>query len=110
MMKVLVIPVNDRPYPKEIEDSLPGEYVTLEELQHLVDGFIEPCAPAELRLHNIELLANDEGLIRGLPCNINLFPFFFVGNVVAVGVGDEDFISLTPEQIAYLEEWLKKLQ
>ena len=79
------------------------------ELQALVDGYVELCTPVQLKQHGIELLCNEEGLLRGLPCNINMFPFFFVGTLVAVGVGDEDFVSLTPEQEQWLKQWIENL-
>lgn len=101
-MIVYVIPPTGEPHPKHIEG-------TLEDLQGLVQGLIEPCAPAELRDQGIELLANEEGLLKGLPCNLNLFPFFYVGTLVAVGVGEEDFISLTFDQYTYLQWWLTTL-
>lgn len=78
-------------------------------LQALVGGYIEPCAPAQLREWGIELLANEEGLLQGLPFNINMYPFFFVGDLVAVGVKGEEFVSLTPEQEHYLKDWLNDL-
>lgn len=81
----------------------------LKSLQNLVDGYIEPCAPIELRLEGIELLANEEGLLRHLPCNENLFPFFYVGDLVAVGVDDEEFTSLSQDQCDFLTKWLESL-
>lgn len=103
-MRVYIIPAQASAHGHDIEDFQP-----LRSLQSIVNGFIEPCAPAELKARGIELLANEEGLLRGLPVNINLFPFFFVGNMVAVGVGKEDFVSLTPEQESYLKKWLEDL-
>lgn len=82
----------------------------LESLQKLVDGYIEPCAPLELQLEGIELLANEEGLLRHLPFNENLFPFFFVGDLVAVGVDEDSFTSLTMEQCDFLSQWLGHLE
>ena len=81
----------------------------LYDLQWLVDGFIEPCAPVQLREQGIELLCNEEGLLRHLPANENLFPFFYVGTVVAIGVGEDEFVGLTEEQEAFVLEWLSGL-
>ena len=81
----------------------------LYDFQHLVDGYIEACAPAELRGQGIELLCNEEGLLRGLDCNVNLFPFFFVGTLVMVGFEGDRFTSLTDKQIDYAMQWLKDL-
>ena len=78
----------------------------LESFQKLVGGYIEPCAPLELQMEGIELLANEVGLLKHLPYNENMSPFFFVGDLVAVGVGGEEFISLTPDQCDFLTQWL----
>lgn len=103
-MRVYLIPAQAMHHGHDIDDSM-----ILRSLQSIVDGFIEPCAPAQLRDKGIELLANEEGLLRQLKVNINMFPFFYVGNLVAVGIGDEDFVSLTPEQEAYIKKWLEDL-
>lgn len=84
--------------------------ITLEKLQELVGGYIEPCAPVELRDRGIELLANEEGLLQGLELNENLNPFFIVGQVVAVGVAEDDFVGLNADQQKYLSEWLGGLR
>lgn len=83
---------------------------TLETLQMWVDGYIEPCAPIQLKEKGIELLCNEMGLLNGLDPNEHLFPFFIVGNVVAVGVDEDDFTGLTLEQFEYLAEWICNLQ
>lgn len=101
-MRVYIIPPQAMPHGHDTEGAL-------HDLQDLVGGYIEPCAPVELRQRGIELLANEEGLLKQLPVNINLFPFFFVGTLVAVGVSGEDFVSLTPDQESYLKSWLKNL-
>ena len=101
-MRVYVIPPQAMHHAHDTEGNL-------YDLQAMVGGYIEPCAPAELKAKGIELLCNEEGLLRCLPCNINMFPFFFVGTLVAVGVSGEDFVSLTPEQESYLKKWLENL-
>ena len=82
---------------------------SLETLQRLVGGYIEPCAPAELRAQDIELLANENGMFEGLDINENLKPFFYLGNVVAVGVDGENFTGLTVAQRLFIIEWLEGL-
>lgn len=82
----------------------------LYDFQHMVDGYIQACAPAQLRDRGIEMLVNEEGLLRQLPENRNLYPFFFVGNVVLVGVSGEDFVGLTQEQQEYALDWLASLE
>lgn len=79
-------------------------------LQHLVGGFIELCTPPQLRERGIELLCNEEGLLKGLPLNVHLWPFFLVGQLVAVGTNGEEFDSLTDDQLEYLKEWLANLK
>lgn len=103
-MRVYVIPPQGIHGPYETAGT-----GTLHELQAIVGGYIEPCAPVQLKEQGIELLANEEGLLRQLPYNINMFPFFFVGTLVAVGVDGEYFVSLTPKQENYLREWLDNL-
>ncbi len=102
---MIVLNINTKLPP--ILDEIPN---TLESLQQIVGGYIEPCAPAELRAEGIELLCNEEGLLTGLEPNENLSPFFIVGNAVAVAVIGEDFGSLTPRQVKYLVEWLDSLK
>ena len=92
-MKVYVIPTKGQPYLKETDG-------TLEALQNLVDGYIEPAAPVQLRDMGMEMLVNEEGLLRHLPFNENLFPFFYVGTAVLVGVDGESFTSLTIDQLS----------
>lgn len=103
MMSVIVIK------PKRYDTSYMDIDGSLESLQKLVGGYIEPCAPAELRERGIELLANEEGLLKGLEPNRNLYPFFLVGTLVAVGVGEDEFTGLSAEQMRYLVNWLHRL-
>ncbi len=74
--------------------------------QDLVGGYIECGAPAELRARGIELICNEEGLLKQLKANVNLFPFFYVGTCVLVGYDHDGFTSLTDEQLKYANEWL----
>ena len=97
--------VGDRQGDLQVRD-IPGD---LRNLQHLVGGYIECCAPAQLRAKGIEMLADEEGLLTGKPFNANLWPFFFVGDIVLVGVSGEDFVGLTDSQVDYINEWFKGL-
>lgn len=101
-VRIIIIPWLSKPRVHDTEMSLYA-------LQHYVGGFIEPCAPAELKAQGIELLADEEGLLKRLPCNPNLFPFFFVGNLVMVGVDGDRFTGLTDEQISFALDWIKNL-
>ena len=103
-MRVYLIPAQAMHHGYDFHDDL-----ILGSLQSYVGGLIEPCAPVQLKERGIELLCNEEGLLVGMPININMFPFFYVGDLVAVGVSGEEFVSLTPEQEAYLKKWLESL-
>lgn len=81
----------------------------LETLQNIVGGYIQCCAPMEIAEQGIEIIANEEGLLQGLELNENIFPFFFVGKVIFVGVNNNDFCSLTPQQITFIRTWLSRL-
>lgn len=85
------------------------DQITLENLQHLVNGYIEPCTPAELSDAGIIMLANEEGVLYGLPVNENLTPFFFVGDLVFVGIDGCDFCGLTDGQIKFGKNWISSL-
>lgn len=81
----------------------------LYDFQHMVGGYIQPCAPVQLRDQGIEMLVNEEGLLSQLPENRNLYPFFFVGNAVLVGVDGENFVGLTQEQQEFALDWVAGL-
>ena len=78
-------------------------------LQERVEGLIQPVYLPGLIEHDIVMLVNEEGLLNGLPINENLLPFFFVGNVVFVGIVDDDFHGLTHDQYEIVCDWLKSL-
>ena len=78
----------------------------LHDLQALVGGYIETVPFVEFENTGIIFLANEEGLLKGLPINENMTPYFLVGNIVAVGDDGEDWISLTDEQIRIIQGWL----
>ena len=81
----------------------------LKDLQKLVGGLIQPAAPVQLREQGIELLVNEEGMIKNLDPNENLYPFFFVGPAVLVAFNGHDFIGLRDHQLMYLARWLRGL-
>lgn len=81
----------------------------LEALQELVEGYIEHTTLSELEPYGVHLLVNEEGLLAGFDPNENLYPFFFVGNVVFLSVDGEDFASLTDEQHRFVMDWLERL-
>lgn len=84
---------------------------TLEAMQELVGGYIEVWFNIQLHQRKIGVLVNEEGIIKQLPVNQNLYPFFIVGQAVFYSYGeDEDFDSLTDEQLAYLSGWLGNVE
>lgn len=82
---------------------------TLEALQGMVGGYIETATPQELTDEGICLICNEEGVLKGLTYNENLYPFFYVGNVLAVGVDGEEFAGLTEYQQDFITYWLENL-
>ena len=99
---IKVIRVSDRDYDT-------GHDATLYEIHEIVGGWPEPCAPLELKRRNIQLFSDEEGLLKQYDLNENLFPFFYVGPLVAVGFFEGEFCSLTRYQIDFLKDWLKNL-
>ena len=90
MIRVLVVEPGEKPYEKEIRN-------TLEELQKWVDGYIEVVYPFD---DQVCIICNEEGRLRGLPYNITFLGERFVGPVLVVGVSGEDFCDL--EDAEYL--------
>lgn len=103
--------VTDAPNKLEVLYIEPGKYPktitindTLEEMQHLVGGYIEEYSPFD---DDISIVCNDEGKIHGLPLNRAIYnektgelmdivagSFFIVGTPLEA----ESFQSLTQEQ------------
>lgn len=83
--------------------------VDLRTLQEIVEGYIEPIPSSVCPIPDVVILANEEGMLLGLPINQNLIPFFFVGQCVAVGCDGEDFVSLNDDQIDGLVKWINNL-
>ena len=100
-MNVLVVEPGHLPYEKEING--------LEEEQAVVGGLIEPIYPYE---EAVAIVCNEEGLINGLPFNRSVpggyggvFGTFFI-----CGLGEENFTSLTPEQIKRFKKEFSKAE
>lgn len=102
-MRVFVIPTEPGTmHPADISN-------TLESMQNLVGGFIEFAPIPQLRERGIALVVNAEGVLRGLPYNVNLWPFFYVGQAFMVSDNGEDFVSLTDDQMDFIKAWLAGL-
>ena len=87
-MKILFKEPNKEFETKEIENDL-------KTLQQLVGGYIEVIAYRD----NIVIVLEEEGKIKGKKLNMCFYNDVLVGDCVFVGIKDEDFISLTDEQI-----------
>jgi|BioPla2DNA2_1021312.scaffolds.fasta_scaffold03131_9 hypothetical protein len=92
----------------------PGEYpeavkleTGLEALQNAVSGNIEVVYPFE---DQVGLIVNEEGKINGLPLNRPLYDSegelydILAGNILVVGLTEDNFASLTPTQMKHYEE------
>ena len=94
-MNVLIIKPNEYPRPIEIKNQL-------EDLQVAVGGYIECVYPFE---DKVGLVVNDEGKLMGLPLNRalrdekDMIYDILAGNFLVVGLTEDDFCSLTPEQM-----------
>ena len=89
-------------YPKQVEIS-----DDLKALQHAVGGNIGASYPFS---DPVAIVYNDEGKLMGLPLNRALRDEsgqsydVIAGTFLVVGLGDEDFISLSPELAQKYEE------
>ena len=102
-MKVLMVEPGKVPYAKEIE---PG----LKSLQAQVGGFIEAVYPYD---DLVALICNEEGKLLGMELNRALRDDdgkvydIMAGPFMVVGVGEEDFASLTDDLLQKYEEKFK---
>ena len=94
--KLSVLLVQPEKVPERIEiDS------GLDALQKVVGGYIEAVYPYE---DPVALIVNDEGKLNGLPLNRALrdedrqIYDVIAGPFLVVGLGESDFVSLSPEQ------------
>ena len=89
-MDVLVVEPGCAPYDKSING--------LEEMQATVGGLIQAIYPYE---EPVALVCNEEGLLLGLDFNRSVPGGYggIVGTFFICGLGEEDFCSLTPQQM-----------
>ena len=108
-IKVLVCEPGKVPYVKTIKNDW-------QDMSQIIDGFIEfvrvyPGAP-------VSIVCNDEGMIRGMPLNRQIFhmypsgkPKYYVsiyGPFFLVGTDGPDTISLTQEEIEQFSDDFRK--
>lgn len=93
-MRILVVEPGKAPEEKVITG-------TLEEMQEIVGGTIQALYPFKSQ---VALICNDEGKLLGLPLNRTItegkHPMDIIaGTFFLCGLGEEDFASLTDEQM-----------
>lgn len=94
-MKVLLVKPDERAKIVDIESGLKS-------LQKMVGGYIQAIYPFP---DPVAIICNEEGKIIGLPLNRELrdedgrIYDIIAGDFLLVGVGEEDFGSLTEEEI-----------
>ena len=99
-MTVLLVEPDKHPRPVEIGTEL-------EDLQNAVGGYIEVVYPFD---EPVGLVMNEEGKLEGLPLNRALrdddghIYDVVAGSFLVVGLTEESFGSLTPEQMTSFEE------
>ena len=100
-MLVLKVEPGKKAYVKEIENEL-------EDLQKEVGGYIERIYPFEE--DRVAILANEEGRLLNLQLNRTIrnndgtIINAIVGTFLVVGIGEEDFVSLSDD---LLQKYLK---
>lgn len=89
-MDVLVVEPGYAPYEKTING--------LTEMQATVGGLIQAIYPYE---EQVAIVCNEEGLLLGLDFNRSVPGGYggIVGTFFICGLGEEDFCSLTPQQM-----------
>ena len=89
-MKVLMVEAGFAPYEAEING--------LKEMQQAVGGSIQAIYPFE---EQVGVVCNRESIINDLPFNRSMPGGYkgVFGNFFVCGLGEEDFCSLTPEQM-----------
>ena len=100
--KMDVLLVEPGQFPKRVQ--IGNE---LEDLQVAVGGYIEATYPFE---DEVAIILNEEGKINGMPLNRAVFTEdgtvsdIYAGTFLVVGLTEDDFGSLTPEQMEKYEK------
>ncbi len=110
MIAMLVPAETGEPILKNVQNDLKA-------LQGIVGGYIETLswdAAFPENYHRaqpkgqgrITIVCNEEGKLLGLPSSFRTDIDILAGNVLIVNTKDDDFTSLTKEQIGYLNNFL----
>lgn len=91
-MRIVIKKAGQNPEVKEIQG-------TLENLKEIVGGYIE-CI--DFGFANILMVCNEEGKLLRLPPNFLYMGDIIVGDVFFCSGGEEDFESLTDDQVEFL--------
>lgn len=99
-ISVLVVEPEKKPYTKEISSGLSS-------LQHEVGGYIQAVYPYE---EPVAIICDEESKLKGSELNRVLrdddgqIYDVIAGTFLIVGLGEEDFTSLTPEHMKQFKE------
>ena len=99
-ISVLVVEPEKKPYAKEISSGLSS-------LQHEVGGYIQAVYPYE---EPVAIICDEEAKLKGSELNRVLrdedgkIYDIVAGTFLIVGLGEEDFASLTPEHMKQFKE------
>ena len=100
-MNVLKVSAGKMPERIEVEN-------TLEELQKQVGGYIQAICPFD---NSVGIICNEEGKIMGLEPNrvliIDGHMDILVGDILIVGLTEDDFRSLTVDEFVTYEKLFK---
>ena len=103
-IRVLVVEPMRKPYVKTIPD-------TLEAIYQVIEGDCMQVVPLYgMNIKNAVIVCNDDGKLMGLPLNRALrdengeMYDAVAGTFLVVGLGEEDFASLTPEMAQKYEQ------
>ncbi len=81
--------------PERIEAQVP-EKDTLSLVQGIVGGYVEQVYVS----NEVAILCDEDGISKGLPHNCG-----FLGPILFIGLGKEDWTGLTPEQAQKAVTW-----
>lgn len=100
-MDVLVVEPGYAPYEKSITG--------LDDMQAIVGGLIQSIYPFQ---DNVAVVCNDEGLLLGMEFNRSVPGGYggIVGPFFVCGTGEEDFCSLTPEQMEKYKKYFHRAE
>ena len=73
---------------------------TLEALQAMVGGYIEPVSLPGSQAGDIVVICDEEGRIKGKPINCLIQGVDFCGDILICGAGDEEFADVPDYEAA----------